>query len=45
LKQIGKVKKLLSGSQVALTVKNPPANAGDIRDADSAPGSGISPGG
>ena len=45
LKQIGKVKKLLSGSQVALTVKNPPANAGDIRDAHSAPGSGISPGG
>ena len=27
-----KVKKLLSGSQVALTVKNPPANAGDIRE-------------
>ena len=26
-----KVKKLLSGSQVALTVKNPPANAGYIR--------------
>ena len=25
-------------------VKNPPANAGDIRDAGSAPGSGISPG-
>ena len=27
-------------SQVVLMVKNPPANAGDIRDAGSAPGSG-----
>ena len=26
-------------------VKNPPANAGDIRDASSIPGSGRSPGG
>ena len=26
-------------------VKNPTANAGDIRDASSIPGSGISPGG
>ena len=26
-------------------VKNPPANAGDIRDQDSIPGSGRSPGG
>ena len=26
-------------------VKNPPANAGDIRDADSVPGSRRSPGG
>ena len=26
-------------------VKNPPANAGDVRDAGSAPGSGRSPGG
>ena len=34
-------------SQVALVVKkkNPPANAGDIRDAGSIPGLGISPGG
>ena len=32
-------------SQVALVVKNPPANAGDIRDTDSIPGSGRSPGG
>ena len=31
--------------QVALVVKNPPANAGDIRDAGSIPGSGRSPGG
>ena len=32
-------------SQVALVVKSPPANAGDIRDAGSIPGSGRSPGG
>ena len=32
-------------SQVALVVKNPPANAGDIRDSGSIPGSGRSPGG
>ena len=32
-------------SQVALVVKNPPANAGDIRDVGSIPGSGRSPGG
>ena len=31
-------------SQVALVVKNPPANAGDIRDAGSVPGLGRSPG-
>ena len=30
--------------QVALVVKNPPANAGDIRDMVSIPGSGRSPG-
>ena len=29
--------------QVALAVKNPPANAGDLRDAGSIPGSGRSP--
>ena len=29
----------------ALVVKNPPANAGDIRDEGSIPGSGRSPGG
>ena len=32
-------------SQVALVVKNLPANAGDIRDSDSIPGSGRFPGG
>ena len=31
-------------SQVALAVKNPPANAGDIRDEGSIPASGRSPG-
>ena len=34
----------LGPSQVALVVKNPPANAGDIRDMGSIPGSGRSPG-
>ena len=29
---------------MALVVKNPPANAGDIRDSGSVPGSGRSPG-
>ena len=33
----------LSASQVALVVKNPPVNAGDIRDASLIPGSGRSP--
>ena len=32
-------------SQVALVVKNPPANAGDVRDSGSTPRSGRSPGG
>ena len=31
-------------SHMALVVKNPPANAGDVRDAGSSPGSGRSPG-
>ena len=30
--------------QVASVVKNPPANAGDVRDMGSIPGLGISPG-
>ena len=34
-----------STSQVGLTVKNPPANAGNVRDAGSIPGPGRSPGG
>ena len=34
-----------AASQVALMVKNPPANAGDIRDPGSIPGLGKSPGG
>ena len=32
-------------SQVALIIKNSPANAGDVRDAGLIPGSGRSPGG
>ena len=35
----------LGASQVALVVKNLPANTGDARDAGSIPGSGRSPGG
>ena len=35
----------LQTSQVALVVKNPPANAGDTRGAGLIPGSGRSPGG
>ena len=35
---------LIGASQVAQWVKNPPANAGDIRDGGSIPGSGRSPG-
>ena len=31
-------------SQVALVVKNPPSNAGDVTDAGLMPGSGITPG-
>jgi len=30
--------------QVALVIKNPPANAGDAKDSGSVPGSGRSPG-
>ena len=35
----------MRASQVALVVKNPPANAGEVRDVGSIPGSGRSPGG
>ena len=41
-----KSKTILSwASQMVPVVKNPPANAGDERDAGSIPGLGISPGG
>ena len=36
---------ILGTSQVVLVVKNPPANAGDLRDVGSIPGLGRSPGG
>ena len=36
---------ILEGSQVALVVKNPPANARDVRDVGSIPGLGRSTGG
>ena len=36
---------LLGASQVALVVKNLPANAGDVSDASAIPGLGRSPGG
>jgi len=35
---------LIRASQVALVVRSPPANAGDIRDSGSIPGWGSSPG-
>ena len=38
----GQISKNTCASQVALVVKNLPANAGDIRDAGSTPGSGRS---
>ena len=37
-------KQVARASQVALTVKNPPANAGDIRDVGLIPELGRSPG-
>ena len=40
-----KAQVVLLTSQVALVVKNLPANAGDIREVGSIPGSGKSPGG
>ena len=36
--------RITGASQVALVVKNPSANEGDIRDTGSIPGSGRSPG-
>ena len=35
----------MGASQVVLVIKNPQANAGDLRDAGSIPESGRSPGG
>ena len=43
-KDIGKNTEINGASQVALVVKNLPANAGDVRDS-SIPGLGRSPGG
>ena len=42
-KHFGTKQDVLGASQVVLVVKNPPANAGDIRDRSSIPGSGRSP--
>ena len=42
--QISPVYKGIEASQVALVVKNTPANAGNLRDAGSIPGMGRSPG-
>ena len=39
-KKTGVIYRDRQASQVALAVKNPPANAGDIRDADWIPGPG-----
>ena len=41
MQELGKFR----ASQVALVVKNPPANAGDIRDMSLIPGLGRCPGG
>ena len=42
---VNKAAVIFGASKVALVVKNPPANAGNIRDLGSIPGSGRSPGG
>ena len=42
---LGRRSRVVEASQVALVVKNPPANAGDIRDAGLVPGLGRYPGG
>ena len=44
-KEQSKILNMVRASQVVLVVENPPASAGDIRDAGSIPGSGRSPGG
>ena len=43
-KELDTTEQLTLHSQVALVVKNLPANAGDIRDVGLIPGSGRSPG-
>ena len=43
--QNDKPRQCIGASQVALKVKNPPSNAGDIRDVGSIPGLGRFPGG
>ena len=43
-KELDMTEQLTWASQVALVVKNPPANAGDVRDGSVVPGSGRSPG-
>ena len=45
MKELSTIKFDLGASQVVLVVKNPPANAGDIRDGGSVPGWERSPGG
>jgi len=45
VKELSTIKFDLGASQVVLVVKNPPANAGDIRDEGSIPGWERSPGG
>ena len=42
---IGATTDILRASQVVRVVKNPPANAGDMRDMSLVPGLGRSPGG
>ena len=44
-KDLDMTEQLTWASQVALVVKNPPANAGDVRDGSVIPGSGRYPGG
>ena len=45
MEYLSKDAKETGASQVALVVKNPPANAGDMRDGGSVPGLRRSPGG
>ena len=44
-RSLKEIQRLRMASQVALVVKNPPANAGDVRDGGSVPGLGRLPGG